>query len=186
MLPTAHNKLQMQWRGPHRVVERVGATDYRVDFDGRIQDLPHEHAEKVSREGGRGAGVSSNTGRDGRRGWCGAWSLTTRVMRDTTGRKGGNEAEVSEQLTQEQKDQVRHLLQEYSDILSDVPGVTSLARHQIVLENPEPIRVKPYPLPYNVRQSVENEVRQMCGVGGGGTISVTIFVTSSLGEEEWW
>ena len=37
MLPTAHNKLQTQWRGPYVVAERVGHTDYRIDFGNRTK-----------------------------------------------------------------------------------------------------------------------------------------------------
>ena len=32
MLPAAHNKLQMQRRGPYVVAERVRHTDFRIDF----------------------------------------------------------------------------------------------------------------------------------------------------------
>ena len=37
LLPTAHNKLMMHWRGPYRVVDRVSATDYKIDFNGKVK-----------------------------------------------------------------------------------------------------------------------------------------------------
>ena len=71
------------------------------------------------------------------------------------------DAKINDDLTDAQKGQMQALLREYGDILSDVPGCTQLAEHKIVLNCTDPIRVKPYPLPYNVRQAVEAEVKQM-------------------------
>ena len=48
LLPTANNKLQMQWKGPYKVVARVGPTDYKVDFNGRpCQGLSHQYVARV-------------------------------------------------------------------------------------------------------------------------------------------
>ena len=60
-----------------------------------------------------------------------------------------------------QAEQITTLLEEYSDIFSDVPGCTTLGVHKIELTTNEPIRVRPYPMPYLKRQTVEDEVRKM-------------------------
>ena len=64
-------------------------------------------------------------------------------------------------ISEIQTNQINSLLQEYSDILSDKPGVTNSSEHKIILTTNESIRVKPYPLPYNVRKEVEKEVQQI-------------------------
>ena len=35
LLPTEHNKLLMQWRGPFQVLEKVNKHDYRIDVNGK-------------------------------------------------------------------------------------------------------------------------------------------------------
>ena len=51
------------------------------------------------------------------------------------------------------------------DIFSDVPGSTDLGEHQIQLLTDEPVRAKPYPLPYHMRAVVEKEVKDMIKLG---------------------
>ena len=64
-----------------------------------------------------------------------------------------------------QKEQVTNLLKEYSCIFSDLPGNTNLIEHKILLSNKEPIRKKPYPIPYHMRETVAEEVDQMLDLG---------------------
>lgn len=37
LLPTDNNKLLMQWKGPFKVVERKGISDYRIDVNGKFR-----------------------------------------------------------------------------------------------------------------------------------------------------
>lgn len=36
-LPTDSNKLLMQWKGPFKVVEKKGFSDYRIDVNGKFR-----------------------------------------------------------------------------------------------------------------------------------------------------
>ena len=36
LLPTTHNKLMLQWKGPYEVVEVVNRMDYKVKVDDRV------------------------------------------------------------------------------------------------------------------------------------------------------
>ncbi len=45
LLPTVHNKLLMQWKGPFEVVEKVGNVDYRVNIKGKLK-LYHSNMQK--------------------------------------------------------------------------------------------------------------------------------------------
>ena len=55
---------------------------------------------------------------------------------------------------------LRHYF-EYSDVLTDSPGLTNLAKHVIRLTSDKPVRTKPYPLPFMSREIVCEEVRRM-------------------------
>lgn len=37
LLPTASNKLLMQWKGPFTIVEKVGKVDYKIDMGGKLK-----------------------------------------------------------------------------------------------------------------------------------------------------
>ena len=55
LLPTNHNKLLMQWKGPFKVIEVVGKNDYRIQVKGKIRTY-HINLLKqyVRRESGKG------------------------------------------------------------------------------------------------------------------------------------
>ena len=46
-------------------------------------------------------------------------------------------------------------LEEFSEILKDKPGATDLAQHDIKTTAPQPVRVRPHPLPFATRRTVE-------------------------------
>ena len=160
LLPTANNKLMMHWRGPYRVVDRVSATDYKIDFDGKVKvyhinmlkqfvtrNTPDQVATTVLEE-------TDDEDMDDE-------SHARPELCETLQVEHWHDAKIDDALDDSQQRQTQTLLHEYADILSDVPGQTNLAEHKIQLNREEPVRVKPYPLPYNVRKDVEKEVKQM-------------------------
>ena len=46
-----------------------------------------------------------------------------------------------------------------------MPGTTHLGQHEIQLLDEEPVRSRPYPLPYNLKTAVEKEVQDMLELG---------------------
>ena len=54
LLPTNNNKLLMQWKGPYKLIERIGMNDYRVRVKGKVRtyhvNLLKEHVEGKKRE----------------------------------------------------------------------------------------------------------------------------------------
>jgi len=66
---------------------------------------------------------------------------------------------VNPQLSAEQKNQVKDLLVEYNEIFSDVPKVTHLIEHKVELTESEPVKRKPYPIPYKMQEVIDKEKR---------------------------
>ena len=56
-------------------------------------------------------------------------------------------------------------MREYADICTDQPGTMNIGRHEIKTTTPEPVRIKPYPMPYAKQKAVEEEVRKMLEAG---------------------
>ena len=50
---------------------------------------------------------------------------------------------------------MRQLLEEYSDVLTDIPGKTNLAECNIELTDDIPFRVKAYPVPYAMKKEMD-------------------------------
>jgi len=61
---------------------------------------------------------------------------------------------INPELPENKKQEIQSLLAEFADIFSDVPKVTNLGEHQIQLTNSEPVRTRPYPLPFALRDEV--------------------------------
>ena len=46
---------------------------------------------------------------------------------------------------------------EYQDVLTDLPGTTDFLEHRVNLVSDEPVRSRPYSIPFSVRQSIARE-----------------------------
>ena len=64
-------------------------------------------------------------------------------------------------LGEAQQDEIMGILRKYSDVFTDVSGKTNLIEHRVEPTKNEPIRSKPYPLPYAIRE----EIREMTSLG---------------------
>jgi len=75
------------------------------------------------------------------------------------------QVDINPMLSDEQQQQVKNLLNEFTDVLSDKPGSTHLLQHDIKITTDIPIRVKPYPIPFSMKETVIDEVRKMIDMG---------------------
>ena len=64
-------------------------------------------------------------------------------------------------MTELQQGDLGRILTEFKDILSDLPNLTHLAQHGIHLTTADPIRNKPYQIPFALSESVNNEIKKM-------------------------
>ena len=72
---------------------------------------------------------------------------------------------LGERLTEEQRVQLEELIDRYEHIFTDVPGDSNLTEHQIEVTSEEPIPSKPYAIPYNVRESLNEDIQAMLQMG---------------------
>ena len=61
---------------------------------------------------------------------------------------------IFDELTDEQRNEVKELLAKYPEVLTSIPGKTELLEHDIKLSTIEPVRSKDYPIPYKTREVV--------------------------------
>jgi len=72
---------------------------------------------------------------------------------------------INPQLSAEQRNQVKGLLVEYKEIFYDVPKVTHLIEHKVELTESEPVKRKPYSIPYKMQEVIDKEIEDMLAMG---------------------
>ena len=72
---------------------------------------------------------------------------------------------ISPDLTSDQRQEVMLLPQEFEDIFSDCPGIRNLIEHKITPYTDDLVRRKPYAIPYDLHQVVDEEVESMHKLG---------------------
>ena len=70
-------------------------------------------------------------------------------------------AQINPNITNEQKDSLLGLLDEYGDIFSETPGCTSTVEHDIVLTSTSRVQAKIYPVPLHLKPYFEEEVNRL-------------------------
>ena len=178
MLPTDANKLLMSWRGPYKVEAVKGLNDYAVKIRGKAKII---HANMLKRyfqqvqddgdirvieeSGGPPLEIVSAALIEEEKEEASVMEEEWLNLCPTKAAEDYHNVSINPELTSCQKQQVTDLLQEFSCVFSDLPGSTTLIEHKIQLSNEDPIRKKPYPIPYHMRETVAEEVEQMLKLG---------------------
>ena len=175
LLPTKLNKLEMQWQGPFDIIKKVRENDYVINLDGQHKMF---HANMLRKY------LVRKTIDNGMVILCGC-----RHLEIATGGMAENDSleetdtceersddikycplratqtwkhvKISTDLNEDQQREVRQLLEEYSDVSTDIPGKTNLAECNIELTDDTPFRVKAYPVPYALKKEMDKEVSEM-------------------------
>ena len=56
-------------------------------------------------------------------------------------------------------------LARHTEVFLDIPGKTNMIDHKIKLTDNHPVRPRPYPLPYTVRENLTREIKNMLSFG---------------------
>ncbi|XP_068240045.1 uncharacterized protein [Palaemon carinicauda] len=72
---------------------------------------------------------------------------------------------INQELSEDKKEEVARILQEYKNVFTDVPGRTNVIEHVINLSSKGPVRCRPYPVPYALQQDMDKEIERMLKLG---------------------
>ena len=161
LLPTKHNKLQMAWRGPYEVKERVGMCDYRICIGDKVR-LFHANLLKlfqVRPTAIRTVVVEEIDDQDEVPAVSGNVPTISLVATE-----GPGDVLLDEECP-EIHDELEALVEEYQDIFTDLPLTTNLDTCEIKLSSEEPVRTRQYPLPHSQLGVVKEEVEAMLRMG---------------------
>ena len=162
LLPMKQNKLLLQWRGPYKVIEKTSPVNYIIEVHGKHKvfhvNMLKEYVERSSMDKAISCAMILKDGDSE-----GNDELIELI---SMGKELNSQGiDISESLTGEQKREVQSLLKKYDKVITNTPGRTSVETHAIKLVSSEPVRVKPYPIPYALRETIKKEVDEMLKLG---------------------
>ena len=171
LLPTKLDKLEMQWQGPFDIIKKVRENDYVINFDGQHKMFHANMLRKylVRKTIDKGMVIFADEIATG-----GMAENDSLEEPDTCEERSDDikycplratqtweDVKISADLSEDQQREVRQLLEEYSDVLTDIHGKTNLAECNIELTDDIPFRVKAYPVPYALKKEMDKEVTEM-------------------------
>ena len=162
LLPTAHNKLLAQWKGPYEVVERVSDLNYVIQM-GNLRKRFHINMLKEYLESDPADTVVDNDQVE-----LGAAAVIPADDQDDeplTVQSHQKEAVadvfVNVNLPVGDQDALRHVICRYADVFSDRPKIAKVECHKIELTSNTVVKVKPYPIPMRLQDAVDKEIADM-------------------------
>ena len=187
LLPTDKNKLLLQWKGPYQVLHRFNDCDYKIQIKDKEKtfhinllkkyisretnleeslcffELPSKVTEqdtdsKLEKQNSIVESLTDCYGEinDGK---------TIVPLPSVTRKQGPDNVVINESLSDQQKSELRKLVQEYESIFTDVPKQTNVIECEIQLTTNDPIRSRPYPVPQALKQTLKDEIRDMLSLG---------------------
>ena len=169
MMPTEKNKLLMQWKGPFRVIAKIGRTDYKLEV-GNLEKIFHINLlkkyirrnglEELSKEETRAQGLATVT--EGRENEEGDDELEPESCFPSCGEKTGpHDCVLENTLTAKEQSELKEVINRHSSIFTTTPGTCLLAEHRVPVPGGEIVQSRPYPVPYSMRDELSKEIHQM-------------------------
>ena len=165
LLPTKTNKLLMSWKGPYEVVEKLSVLDYRIKMGKKVKtfhiNMLRQYIEREDDQQTTDVQVcsiavldcTSEDNEDNIEGLVESPSICDNESVELLN--------INPDLTKEEQSQVRQLVTNFASTFTGIPGCTTLLEHDIKLTTDTPVRVKQYPLPFNMMEAAKDEVRDM-------------------------
>ena len=176
LLPTHHNKLLMQWKGPFEVSAVVGLNDYKVCVKGKERvyhaNLLKKYFEREDSVpvGAVAVKVNADISKSGL-----VKSEAEKVdpvdgvdfleIGGYVAKESIKDVATGDNLTEEQRAEFIDLASQFQSLFTEAPGTTSLAQHHIRLTSDQPVRSRPYPVPYSLRESLKKDITDMMKMG---------------------
>ena len=176
LLPTDHNKLLMQWKGPFEVSSVVGLNDYKVKVKGK-EKVYHANLlkkyferEETTAEGAVAGGVGASCVDDvvdcaAKADEAEGENVDFLELGGYVAKESIEDVETGPNLTDEQRNEFMDLAKQFTNLFTEAPGATDLVQHHIKLISDELVRSRPYPVPYSIRESLRRDIADMIKMG---------------------
>ena len=168
LLPTDSNKLLMQWKGPFKIIDKVGMNDYAVIVSGKKKIFHANLLKQYHSDVKPDSGVLDKVG-------CSVVELVdddeAEILDDIpeigcySPKESWKDVKYGDDLTGDRKAELLSLVEKFSDVFTDQPGCTNLIEHEIKVTSNDPVRSSPYVVPFAVRDSLKKDIEEMLQMG---------------------
>lgn len=172
LLPLKDNKLEMHWQGPFPVRKKVGLYDYQIEMSsGKLKvfhinmlklyvQRPDETTSTLTV-----AAIACVVEEEPHSEDLMVDDSELLIHYNTIQTETYTDVEIDDRLSKAQTDEIKKLLYEFRDIFSDVPKITNLGEHEIILNSDDIVQSKPYPVPIHLREKLDREIDAMLDAG---------------------
>ena len=186
LLPTDTNKLLMQWKGPFLVENKLSTMNYCIDMGGRKQTFHANLLKKYFRR----KQIHQGQADDGKSNTLGAltiissaviedddeeiiddhesWNVTSSELihlPPIEQKETSKDVRLGQKLDSTKLCKAKRAIDNFKDVLTDVPKKTNLGECVVRPVDDEPVRSRPYPIPYALRKEVDKEIDSMLRMG---------------------
>lgn len=152
LLPMSSKCLEVRWQGPYKITRKISDLDYEVDTGRITKRLRLFHANLLKRWKSRQEVVMFST-------------ITEQFSCPTKSTETWMDVDISEELTDEQRTQMKTLLGKYSVVFSNKPSLTNAAFHHIDTGDAKPTRQHAYRIPHSLKDQFYEELKEMLEQG---------------------
>ncbi|XP_076442803.1 uncharacterized protein LOC143281478 [Babylonia areolata] len=158
LLPEKKNKLQMSWKGPYLVIGKKGLNDYIVKVKEREKlyhiNLLKKYTDRTEENRKAATVVVEEEPEEV------GYTSSEIPLLPLQAEEGPEDVNLDPQNA-DMHQELREVCSEFSDVLTDVPLLTTLDECEVVMSTDKPIRTPQYPLPHATRDIIKEEVDNM-------------------------
>ena len=149
-MPSSASKLQAKWQGPVVVTRKISNLDYEVDL-GKHKKKKIYHVNMLRKwyERQTSSFLASRVER------IQDLDEQTKLPDVSDDVQTWQDVKISNTLTDDQRQCLTMLLEEYSSVLSSEPGRTDIIKHVVVTTDEIPVCQRPYRIPQAMRVVVK-------------------------------
>lgn len=178
LLPTKSNKLELTWKGPYIVEEKVNDFDYRIKVGKHTKiyhiNLLREYKERedllvpegdINEEGDEHVAIvvedieTKDAYNDGE------YDTAHIVIPSTKQTETVKDIRFGPELNKKELRECEEIFNEFSDNLTDKPLQTNLEEFSMKLTEEKPVYIRPRPIPHSQVALMEKEVDDMIQLG---------------------
>ena len=181
LLPTSSKKILMKWKGPYVVVRKIDQNHYIVQVDDVERKL-HINMLKKYLEDGDDHSIqaiekvlepkepeeyqihSAIAIEDSSMEQFATSTHFNDPYIPTGSQETFQDVDISTELKIKHQEELQKLCLDYRDILTDVPGRTSILQHKIELIHDKPLKHS-YPLPFHLHQQLKSDLKSWLDLG---------------------
>ncbi|MFZ2537708.1 MAG: reverse transcriptase domain-containing protein, partial [Oscillospiraceae bacterium] len=174
LLPLETNKLELKWQGPFRVTKKIAMYDYQIETKSGKLKVFHINMLKlyIPRSDIKDAddvpvvaAIASVLTEELNEHELMVQDSELLVHYTLKQKESYSDVKINPDLSRAQTNDLKKLLFEFQDIFSDVPRITNLGKHKIVLKSDDVIQSKPYPVPVHLRDKLDKELDELLAAG---------------------